>query len=363
MDKHYMALAIREGEKSRGLCSPNPFVGAIIVKDGVILARGRTQAYGQDHAEIVALKIAQAHAKGATMYVSLEPCCHHGKTPPCTQAIIAAGITRVIAGSLDPNPLVSGKGIQELQRAGIEVEYGIYSDRIRRQNEAFFCYIRKQRPFIIWKIALSLDGKFAALDGSSQWISNEASRRVVHQSRAHADAVLSGIRSVHKDDALLNARGVKNVKQPLRVVLDPALELNPQSRLATSAALYPSLVFYHHRNDMRAKVLSDLGLELIQVKGFADELDLPEVLQVLYRRQVSSILLETGNRLSEAFWQAHLVDKCMIFYGNKILGGDQAALAGLALPNLASAITINELSYRKLGENILVCGYPDYLPQ
>ncbi|MCD8479475.1 MAG: bifunctional diaminohydroxyphosphoribosylaminopyrimidine deaminase/5-amino-6-(5-phosphoribosylamino)uracil reductase RibD [Candidatus Cloacimonetes bacterium] len=162
-DKAYMQLAMREAEKARGHTSPNPFVGAIIVKDGKILAKGRTQSYGSDHAEVDALIKAGAEAKGASMYVTLEPCCHYGKTPPCTKAIIKAGIRKVIIGIEDPNPLVAGKGIEELRTAGIEVVEGILSEAIRTQNEAFLCHIQKQRPFVIWKAALSLDGKFAAM--------------------------------------------------------------------------------------------------------------------------------------------------------------------------------------------------------
>lgn len=353
-----MNLALREAEKSRGLCSPNPFVGAIIVADAQIVATGRTQAYGKDHAEIDALKNAGNKAKGATLYVSLEPCCHFGKTPPCTQAIIKAGIKKVVAGICDPNPLVAGKGFQELRSAGIEVITGVCASKIAVQNEAFICYIQKQRPFVTWKTALSLDGKYAAEDGSSRWITNEQSRRLVHQTRAGTDAVLSGIRTVLQDDAMLNARGVRMHKQALRVVLDPFLELDAKTRFAQSAMDFPSLIFHHSTDQKRVAKLAALGIELIYVQAEGEELDLKEVLQVLYQRKISSILLETGNQLSQSFWQAKLVDKCMIFYGNIVLGGSRSLLGGLNLPSIHDAIALKDIRVWRLGDNALITGYP-----
>jgi len=357
-----MQLAMREAEKARGHTSPNPFVGAIIVKDGKILAKGRTQSYGSDHAEVDALTKAGAEAKGASMYVTLEPCCHYGKTPPCTKAIIKAGIRKVIIGIEDPNPLVAGKGIEELRTAGIEVVEGVLSEAIRTQNEAFLCHIQKQRPFVIWKAALSLDGKFAANDGSSQWITNEAARSLVHRYRAQSDAVLSGIRSVQKDDAMLNARGIRGAKQPLRVVLDPLLELNPRSRFALCAKDYPGLVFYHSAEAPRAEQLASLGLELVKVAGNESELELNEVMNILHQRGVNTLFLETGNILSEAFLRARLVDKCLIFYGNKIIGGKNAILSGLDLGSIHNAWNLRDTKFKKLGDNLLLSGYPVYDP-
>ncbi len=358
MDKYFMRLAIREAEKSRGLCSPNPFVGAVIVKDGKVIAKGRTQAYGFDHAEPDALKKAGKLAKGSTMYVTLEPCCHQGKTPPCTAAIIKAGISRVVAGIADPNPLVSGKGFEILQKAGIEVISGIEADQISKQNEAFICNIVKKRPFVTWKCALSLDGKYAAMDGSSQWISNELSRKMVHRMRANSDVVLAGINSVIKDDAMLNARGVKVSKKALRVVLDPFLDLSPSSRFAQIAVHAPALVFHCTANEEKEARLHAMGIQTSLVPGNADELDLNHVLSELHLRKVSSVFLETGNRLSEAFWRAGLVDKCVIFYGNMVLGGANSCLHGLNLPSISDAITLERVKLTKLGQNIMLTAYP-----
>ncbi|MDD4148197.1 MAG: bifunctional diaminohydroxyphosphoribosylaminopyrimidine deaminase/5-amino-6-(5-phosphoribosylamino)uracil reductase RibD, partial [Candidatus Cloacimonetes bacterium] len=256
MDKYYMKLAIRKAEESRGKCSPNPFVGAIIVKDGKTVGEGSTMPYGKDHAEIVAIREAGEQAKGATMYVSLEPCCHTGKTPPCTEAIIASGIKRVVVGIVDPNPLMCGKGIERLKNTGIEVEYGFFEESINEQLEYYLCYMNKKRPFVIWKTALSLDGKFAASDGSSRWITNPASRRQVHKVRSEVEVVMAGINSVSKDNAMLNVRGMRKVKQPLRVVLDPYLDIREDSILAKSAKEYPAMLLYHTAEESKVQALN-----------------------------------------------------------------------------------------------------------
>jgi len=267
-------------------------------------------------------------------------------------------LIRVVAGICDPNPPVAGKGFEELRKAGIQLSTGVRADKISEQNEAFLCNVQKQRPFIIWKAALSLDGKYAAEDGSSKWISNELSRRMVHRLRAGVDAVLSGIQSVKKDDAMLNVRGVRYHKQPLRILLDPYLELEPNSRFAQSAKDFPSLILYRIDQHSKAPILSELGIELQAIDGHDDVLDLLEIIQVLNQRRVSSLLLESGNRLSESFWQARLIDKCMIFYGNKILGSSKAALNGLGIPNIADAIALQHIQIKKLKDNMLISGYP-----
>jgi diaminohydroxyphosphoribosylaminopyrimidine deaminase/5-amino-6-(5-phosphoribosylamino)uracil reductase len=359
-DKAFLRQAIRAAERSRGLCSPNPFVGALIVKNGKVIAEGNTQPYGHDHAEIVALKKAGTEAKGATMYVTLEPCCHYGKTPPCTKSIIAAGIKRVVAGIADPNPLVSGKGFKELESAGIEVLFGGFETIIHQQIEYHTCYVENNRPFVIWKTALSWDGRYAAQDGSARWISNPASRRYTHKLRMQVEAVLAGVRSVMHDDAMLNVRLPKVVKQPLRVLLDPVLDISLDSAFACSASSFPSLIMYHDAPLSRIRALEKTGCELKQISGQGDCLDLNEVLNVLYERKLYSVLLETGNRLSEAFWQAHLIDKVMIFYGNKILGGDKSILQSAPVKNIEQAITLRDIRSKRLGDNILISGYPVY---
>lgn len=358
MDRYYMKLAMRAGERSRGKCSPNPFVGAVIVNDGKIVAEGNTQPYGFDHAEIVAIKEAGDKCKGATLYVSMEPCCTFGKTPPCTTAILKAGIKRVVVGILDPNPLVSGKGIQTLQEAGLQVEYGFFAEEITEQLEYYICYIQRKRPFVIWKSALSLDGKYSASDGSSKWISNPASRKFVHKTRSQVEVVLAGIKSVAHDDAMLNARGLRSAKQPLRVILDPSLEISLSSKLVTSAAEFPAMILYLKAEASKIRALQDKGLQLKQIAGHRDELDLKAVINLLYEMNLYSVLLETGNRLSEAFWKAKLVDKCMIFYGNMILGGERSILKHYDRHNMDRAVPLERIKVKRLQDNVLITGYP-----
>ncbi|MDY0228573.1 MAG: bifunctional diaminohydroxyphosphoribosylaminopyrimidine deaminase/5-amino-6-(5-phosphoribosylamino)uracil reductase RibD [Candidatus Cloacimonadaceae bacterium] len=353
-----MKLALRAGERSRGKCSPNPFVGAVIENGGKIVGEGNTQPYGQDHAEIVAIKDAGGKCKGATLYVSMEPCCIFGKTPPCTEAIIKAGIRRVVVGILDPNPLVSGKGIKALREAGIEVEHGLFAEEITEQMEYYICYVQRKRPFVIWKSALSLDGKYCASDGSSKWISNPASRKFVHKTRSQVEVVLAGIRSVAHDDAMLNARGLRSAKQPLRVILDPTLDISLSSKLVASAEEFPAMIMYIQAEESKIQGLQDKGLQLKQISGYKDELDLKAVMDLLYEMKLYSVLLETGNRLSEAFWKAKLVDKCMIFYGNMILGGDKGVLKRYDRHNIDRAVPLERIKVKKLQDNVLVTGYP-----
>ncbi|MCB5259258.1 MAG: bifunctional diaminohydroxyphosphoribosylaminopyrimidine deaminase/5-amino-6-(5-phosphoribosylamino)uracil reductase RibD [Candidatus Cloacimonetes bacterium] len=358
MDRFYMKLAMRQAEKSRGKCSPNPFVGAVIVKNGKLIAEGSTQPYGQDHAEVVAIKKAGKQAQGATMYVSLEPCCHYGKTPPCTDAIIQSGIKRVVVGILDPNPLVSGGGIKELIAAGINTEYGLFEEDIKEQLEYYLSYISKKRPFVIWKTALSWDGKYAASDGSSQWITNPASRRFVHKMRSEVEVVLSGIKSVETDNAMLNVRGIRKAKQPLRLVLDPFLDIKAASLFVKSAKQYPALIMYHSAPKEKVECLQNLGIELIQVSGNNDKLNLNEVLLKLWEKKLYSVLLETGNKLSEAFWKNCLIDKCAIFYGNRILGGENGCLKSYDRKCIDRAVHLSKVKVKKLQDNVLVMGYP-----
>jgi diaminohydroxyphosphoribosylaminopyrimidine deaminase / 5-amino-6-(5-phosphoribosylamino)uracil reductase len=358
MDKYYLKLAIRAAERSRGKCSPNPFVGAVIVNNGKIVGEGNTQPYGSDHAEIVAIKQAGDKCLGATMYVTLEPCCHFGKTPPCTEAIIKAGLSRVLVGILDPNPLVSGKGIQALQAAGIIVEHGFFQQEITEQLEYYLCYIKHKRPFIIWKSALSLDGKYAASDGSAKWISNPASRKHVHKVRSQVEVVLAGIKSLSHDDAMLNVRGLRKAKQPLRLVLDPNLDISLSSKLVLSAKDYPAMIMYHTADEAKLDALKAAGLQHTKISGRKDELDLHAVMDALYEMKLYSVLLETGNRLSAAFWKARLVDKCMIFYGNMILGGTKSLFENYDRRNIDHAIALEKIKFKRLQDNFLITGYP-----
>jgi len=355
-----MKRAQRVAEKAHGVCSPNPFVGAVIVKKGVVISEGWTQEYGSDHAEIQALKKAGAKARGADLYVTLEPCSHYGKTPPCTKAIIAAGIKRVFLGITDPNPLVNGKGILQLQEAGIDVVQGIMETAITKQLECYLCRVQKQRPFVTWKVALSLDGKYSAEDGSSRWISGEKSRAYVHRLRSQTDVVLTGIGTVLGDDPMLNARLRNKCKQPLRAVLDTKLKLPETSQIALTARTYPTAVFCAKgcEKTQKAVKLREMGITIHPVKAVGDNLDLREVLNILHQQGCYSILLECGSKLASSFFAEELVDKCHFFYGAKILGGSKSVLSELAISTISSAIHLRDVSYKRFDEDLLISGYP-----
>jgi len=358
----WMKRAIAMAEKSRGLCSPNPFVGAVIVKNGSVVGEGSTKAYGSDHAEIVALKKAGDNALDSDVYVTLEPCAHFGKTPPCAEALVRAGVKRVFVGITDPNPLVSGKGLQILKDHGIEVYQGFFETQIKQQLEYFLCRIEQQRPFVIWKAALSLDGKYAAQDGSSQWITCTKARTEVHMLRQRIDVILSGINTIHCDDPLLNVRLPHPLRQPYRGILDPNLEISIKSRICQSAHTIPTYLFYREdlSNDVRLNSLISMGLQVVPIPGEHELLDLNEVLVFLHHQGHYSILLETGSKLSSAFWSQSLIDKCIIYFGAKLLGGSKAILSELALPNIDSAIELKDIKLKSIGNSFVLSAYPSY---
>ncbi|NLW18555.1 MAG: bifunctional diaminohydroxyphosphoribosylaminopyrimidine deaminase/5-amino-6-(5-phosphoribosylamino)uracil reductase RibD [Candidatus Cloacimonetes bacterium] len=358
----YMKRALRLAERARGLCSPNPFVGAVIVKNGELLGEGWTQVYGSDHAEVQALKKAGPKAQGADMYVSLEPCSHQGKTPPCTRAIIKAGIKRVYVGILDPNPLVNGRGIKQLRDAGIEVMTGLLAPKIEVQLESYLCRVLKQRPFVVWKSALSVDGKYAAQDGSSRWISGELSRKKVHRLREASDVVLTGIGTVLADDPMLNVRLSKPRHQPLRAVLDPELKLPPDSRLAQSASQYPTAVFCLDglESSSQASVLKNLGIQIHPTAATDDGLDLHEVLDILFKLGHNQVLLESGSKLASAFFERKLVDKIHVFLAPKLIGGSRSILSELDLPNISQAISLQNPIWKRSGDDFELIAYPDF---
>ncbi len=356
----YLKLAIHTAEKARGKCSPNPFVGAVIVKKDSVIGSGYTQAYGSDHAEVHALKQAGKRAKGADMFVTLEPCSHYGKTPPCALAIIKAGIKRVFVGIIDPNPLVSGKGITMMQEAGIEVQYGFLEDEIRKQLEFYLCYTHKQRPFVTLKTALSWDGKYAAEDGSSRWITNDLSRRYVHKLRSWHEVILTGIKTILLDDPLLNVRLPAKPKQPVRAVLDPYLDIPMQSKFVATAGIFPSLVFCSNilLGTAKARLLNEIGVELCGLELREGLFDLQDVLTEIYHRKLYSVLLETGSGVAESFIKAGLVDKCLFFLGAMLIGGSKSTLSRLGIESIDKAITFKDFTLKKFGDTIMLSGYP-----
>jgi len=324
-DIHFMQHALDLAHKGVGLASPNPTVGCVIVKDGAILGEGFHQYHWRDHAEIVALKQAGDRARGATLYVTLEPCNHTGRTGPCTEAIIAAGISRIVAPMQDPNPKTHGSGLARLRAAGIEVDTGLLESEAEKLNEAFACWITTKKPFVTLKSALTLDGQLAlpgARKGKKRvWISSEESRAEVQRMRHASDALLTGIATILADDPLLTDRsGLERRRRLLRVVLDTKLRLPLKSRIVQTADKDLLVFTAVSLKCPKARKLQNAGVELVQSKTRADKIDLNAVVKELGRREILSVLLEAGPHLNGAALSAGLVHKLVLFYAPKLAG-------------------------------------------
>jgi diaminohydroxyphosphoribosylaminopyrimidine deaminase/5-amino-6-(5-phosphoribosylamino)uracil reductase len=324
-DIHFMQHALDLARRGVGLASPNPTVGCVIVKDGAILGEGFHQYHWRDHAEIVALKQAGDRARGATLYVTLEPCNHTGRTGPCTDAIVAAGISRVVAAMQDPNPKTHDGGLARLRAAGVEVDTGLLESEAERLNEAFACWITTKKPFVTLKSALTLDGQLAlpgARKGKKRvWISSEESRAEVQRMRHSSDALLTGIGTILADDPLLTDRsGLERRRRLLRVVLDTKLRLPLKSRIVQTADNDLLVFTAASLKCPKARKLQNAGVELVQSKTRAGKIDLNAVLKELGHREILSVLLEAGPHLNGAALSAGLVHKLVLFYAPKLAG-------------------------------------------
>lgn len=334
-----MRRALELAHATAGLASPNPQVGCVLVQDGAVVGEGAHRYELRDHAEIVALKEAGVRAHGATAYVTLEPCSHHGRTAPCADALVAAGVSRVVAATVDPNSLVAGQGLDRLRQAGVAVDVGLYQSEARDLNDAFACWVRTCRPLVTLKAALSGDGMLAPADalraaGQTFWITGAEAREQVQRMRHAADAVLTGVGTVLADDPLLTDRsGGERRRKLLRVVLDSRLRTPIESRLVRSAA-GDVLIFCGTEADAaRVAEFEAAGVEVMRVVGADGRLDLDVVLDVLGQRKILSLLLECGSRLNGAFVSAGLVDRAVLFYSPAVLGqGSVPFAAGLSGP-------------------------------
>ncbi len=361
-DEQYMRIAVRLARKGAGRVSPNPMVGAVIVKRGQIVGKGYHRRFGGPHAEVYALQTAGNSARGADAYVSLEPCCHHGKTAPCTDALIGAGVRRVVVGMADPNPAVRGKGIAVLRGAGIEVVEGVLEPQCRRLNESFIKFITTGLPYVILKSALSLDGKTATRTGHSTWITCEESRRRVHRVRAEADAILTGAGTVIADNPQMNVRLWKGAcREPLRVVLDERLRiplarrvLQPPLAAGTLVATAPGLAA-----GRKARSIEKNGAEVVGVPLRRGNIDLAALLKLLGGRNIARVLIEAGAELNASALEAGLVDKLMLFYAPKIIGGRTAPgmAAGRGSAIMDEAFRLSDMRIRRVGCDVLVEGY------
>jgi diaminohydroxyphosphoribosylaminopyrimidine deaminase/5-amino-6-(5-phosphoribosylamino)uracil reductase len=359
-----MARALRLAAKGRGSTSPNPMVGAVVVKQGKVVAEDYHKRPGELHAEALALRSAGERARNGTLYVTLEPCCHTDKrTPPCTRAIIASGVSRVVAAMVDPNPKVSGRGIAELRKSGISVVEGVLGDRARRLNEAYAKYITARIPFVILKVAMTLDGRIATPEGQSKWITGQSARRIVHETRASVDAVLTAIGTVKADDpeltARLNRASRGPQRQPKRIVIDPYLETPLQYKVFQ---MPPDTIVVTRANSNpehagKIAVLRERGVAFIEYQG--ERVDLKWLTGRLGEMGITSLMIEGGSSLNAYALQDGIVDKIMCFVAPKIIGGKESvpAIGGKTFRRLDEAYTLKDTKVRRAGDDILIEGY------
>ena len=358
-DERFMRRTLELAAKALGRTSPNPVVGAVIVRNGRIIGEGFHRRAGLPHAEREALRRITETARGATIYVNLEPCSHYGRTPPCADALIEAGIKRVVVGMVDPNPMVQGRGLRRLRRAGIAVATGVLREECERLNEDFACFIRTGRPFVTLKLAASLDGRIAAASGDSQWISGEQSRRVVHELRNRVDAILVGAETVRNDDPRLTCR-MRGGRDPLRVVLDGRLSIMPSARVCTQPSTAPTLIATsedHGRGEKQAQ-LEAQGVQVVCLPGKNGQVPLRPLLVELGRRGHKSVLIEGGGRIAAAALREGVVDKVLFFYAPLLLGGEGRAMIGpLGIDRVAAGQKLHTITVERIGKDILVAAY------
>ncbi len=361
MDELYMGRALELARLGWGKTRPNPLVGAVVVKDGGIIAEGYHHFFGGDHAEVNALKKLDFKAEGATMYVSLEPCSHHGKTPPCVDAIIKGKISRVVVATTDPNPKVAGRGIGILRQQGIEVTTGVLEKEALELNEIFIKYITTGLPFCLLKTAMSLDGKIATAAGDSKWISNQESRDFVHTIRDRMAGIMVGISTVLKDDPLLNTRiPGKEVRHPTRIIVDSRCRIPLESRVVKTAGEQPTIVATTDLSDIgKQKALEALGVKLLVLPQEEGRVPLRLLMEELGKLQLDSVLLEGGGTLNYSALEAGVVDKVMTFIAPKILGGREALtpVEGMGKQLVRDAFQMSNIRLRSFGEDILIEGY------
>ncbi|MBD3878367.1 MAG: bifunctional diaminohydroxyphosphoribosylaminopyrimidine deaminase/5-amino-6-(5-phosphoribosylamino)uracil reductase RibD [Quinella sp. 1Q5] len=352
-----MREALRIARNAEGRTSPNPLVGAVIVKDGKIIAEGWHRQAGTPHAEIHALNMAGDLARGATLYVTLEPCSHFGRTPPCAQAVINAGISRVVAAMSDPNPKVAGRGFELLRAAGVEVEVGLLETEAQRLNEVFLKWITRRLPFVTMKFACTLDGKIATVAGESQWISGSESRRFTHHLRDINDAILVGVGTVLADNPSLTTRLVVG-KNPVRVIVDSNARTPLESKVVNDKSARTVVAVTANAPADKVSALKSRGVEIITA-GNSERVDLEELMHALAERDITSVLVEGGGTIHFSMLKAKLVDKVFAFIAPKIIGGSRAlsAVEGAGFSKLSDAVELNDFTAKALGEDILIIGY------
>lgn len=360
-DQYYMKLALDLAASAKGKTNPNPIVGAVIVKDGVIAGTGIHRKAGEPHAEVHAFKMAGEYAKDATLYVTLEPCSHYGKTPPCANLVKESGVKRVVVAMEDPNPEVAGRGISLLRNAGIEVDVGILEKEAQRLNERFIHNMTTGRPFVLSKYAMTLDGKLATHTGHSKWITGEQSRHSVHLLRNEVDAILVGIGTVLADNPSLTTRlpegGGEN---PIRIILDSELRVPLEANVVQVEEAKTVIVTHENASLEKIASLSEMGIEFIMVPKTNEGLDLEIMMDELYKKGITDILLEGGSEVNASFLRAGLIDKYLIYVAPKLLGGRNSLtpFTGNDIDTMDEALDVSISHVDTFGEDIRITAYP-----
>ncbi|MGI6081814.1 MAG: bifunctional diaminohydroxyphosphoribosylaminopyrimidine deaminase/5-amino-6-(5-phosphoribosylamino)uracil reductase RibD [Limnochordia bacterium] len=362
-DEHWMRKALELAERARGRTSPNPIVGAVIVKDGRLVGAGYHQRAGGPHAEILALRQAGVDSQGADIYVTLEPCAHHGRTPPCSEALIAAGIRRTVVAMVDPNPLTTGKGIARLRQAGIIVEQGLFEKEALALNAPYITYMTKKRPYVLWKVASTLDGKSATRTGASKWISSPQARALVHQKRQELDAIMVGVGTLLVDDPLLTARpegcDPACIDQPVRIIVDSKLRIPMRARCINPEN--PGRTIVATTDDAppaKVELLRQRGVDVWSAPACNGRVDVKALLSDLAQLDITSVLLEGGSTLAGTLFDLRLIDACMVFVAPVIFGGTGAvvALGGLGVDDPSEAPRLHEPKWQQVGPDLMVEG-------
>ncbi|KQL38740.1 5-amino-6-(5-phosphoribosylamino)uracil reductase [Bacillus sp. FJAT-25509] len=357
----YMNLAIQNAMATKGQTDPNPLVGSVIVNDNRIVGIGAHLKAGEPHAEINALRMAGDKAEGGTIYVTLEPCSHHGRTGPCAEAVVRAGLKKVVIATLDPNPLVAGRGVKILQDAGIEVIIGVCEEQSIKMNEVFNKYIVKNIPFVVMKSASTLDGKIATHSSDSKWITSAEARNDVHQLRNEIGAILVGVNTVLKDNPELTTR-IPNGRNPVRVILDSTLKIPLESKVVTDQQADTWIFTSQKHSEQKRSELENLGVKVF-VTSDPSQVDLNEMLKILGKHSISSLLVEGGGEVNASFMNQNLVDKVIVYLAPKLIGGKNAPtfLEGTGFDKMGQAIELEEIELTKIGPDYKFIGYPKYI--
>lgn len=362
IDEQYMAIALSLAKKGAGFTNPNPMVGAVIVKDGKIIGEGYHKKYGGPHAEVNAFADADKrgeNTKGATIYVTLEPCFHYGKTPPCVDLVLKKEVSRVVIGTLDPNPLVAGQSVTKMEKAGIEVVSGVLKEECLKLNEIFFQYVTTKKPFVLLKSALSLDGKIATVTGESQWISCEKSRREVHELRGVYASIMVGIGTVLADNPSLTCR-LDGKKSPIRIIVDSSLQTPLDANILKNQDVAKTIIATTSKADEEKKrQIEAMGVEVLVLDEKDGHVDLNQLQEAISERKIDSVLLEGGADLAFGAIKAGIVDKVRYYIAPIMLGGQQskAALGGEGFERLSDAFFLENITTRQIGQDICVEGY------